>query len=227
METSLHRSLKQYYYTPGAELEAAVDGCRVDVLRGDLIVEVQTCSLSALARRLPKLLENHRVLVVKPITRRKLLVWHKRRGGPESSRRLSPKRGRLIDVFVELVHLARLFQHPNLAIYLVLIDEEEHRVRRAGSRRGCVVCDRCLTAVRFSRRLAAATDLLALLPEPLPAEFTTRDIARLLNVTPWFARAVAYTLRHSGAASACGRTRSGHILYRTVVEQVESSSPAA
>jgi len=231
VETSLHRSLKQLYCTPDAELEAAVEGYRVDVLRGELIVEVQTCSLAALAGRLGRLLESHHVLVVKPITHRKLLVWHTRRGGPETSRRMSPKRGRIIDVFAELVHLVRIFPHPNLAIELLLIDEEEHRVRRARTRRGYVVCDRRLGSIRSSRRLAAAADLLALLPEPLPAEFTTRDIAQLLDVAPWFARAIAYTLRHSGAAHACGRTRSGHILYRLACESVgagpQASSPAA
>jgi hypothetical protein len=208
METSLHRSLKELYLTPGSRMEAAVRGYRADVLRRDLVVEIQASPLGAISRKIADLVMHHRVLIVKPIARRKTLLRRSNPKGDWDVRRLSPKRGKLIDVFDDLVRFTRVFPHPNLSIEVVLVDEEElrlpkrrHRFRRPDFR----VFDRRLTAIVARHRLATAADLVSLLPPNVPGSFTTGVLAQHLGTPAWFARRVAYTLRHCGAARMTGK----------------------
>ncbi len=208
METSLHRSLKQLYATQGSRTEAAVRGYRADVLQEDMVVEIQASPLGAISRKVADLVQHHRVLVVKPITHRRVLL---RQSSPDADwnlRRLSPKRGCLIDVFDDLVRFTRVFPHPNLTIEVVLVDEEELRVprrRRRFRRPDYRVQDRRLTAVVARRRLATADDLLGLLPPAVPSCFSTNVLAKHLDSSIWFARKVAYTLRHCGVTHVTGK----------------------
>ena len=73
--------------------------------------------------------------VVKPIVANKLLVKLDGRGGAELSRRRSPKRGTLLDVFDELVYFTRVFPHERLTLEVVLVDVEERRYPGRGKRR--------------------------------------------------------------------------------------------
>jgi hypothetical protein len=208
METSLHRSLKELYSTQGSRTEAVVRGYRADVLRANQIVEIQASPLGAIARKVADLLQYHSVLVVKPITRRKVLVRRNDASGEWNLRRLSPKTGKMLDAFDELVNFTRVFPHANLALELVLIDEEElrvprrkHRFRRPNYR----VHDRRLVNVIARHRLTSAFDLLDLLPANPPNPITTDVLAGHLGCAQWFARKVAYTLRHCGAARLSGK----------------------
>ncbi len=220
METSLHRSLKALYASAGSRTEAAVRGYRADVLRGDLVVEIQASPLGAISRKIADLVRDHRVLVVKPIAHRKLLLRRSRPGGDWDVRRLSPKRGTLLDIFNDLVRFTRVFPHPNLTVEVVLVDEEElrepSRRRRRSRRPDFRVVDRLLGQVIARRRLDTADDLIRLLPAGLPSSFTTDVLARHLGRPAWFARRVAYTLRHCGAARACGK-QGNRIVYELAV----------
>ena len=215
METSLHRSLKALYLTPGARTEAVVGAYRADVLRDDVLVEIQASPFSAISRKIGNLVREHRVLVVKPIARKKTLLRRSSSKGDWDVRRMSPKHGRLIDIFEDLVYFTRVFPHANLCVDVALVDEEELRVPRSARRfRGpnFRVVDRRLCEIVSSCRLATAADLIALLPAGLPRVFTTDMLARHIDAAEWFARKVAYTLRHCGATRATGK-RGNRIVY--------------
>jgi hypothetical protein len=208
METSLHRALKELYCTQDSRIEATVRGYRADVLQGELIVEVQASPLGAIARKVADLVKSHRVLVVKPLTRRKVLL---RSGGDGewNMRRLSPKKGKLLDIFDELVHFTRVFPHPNLSVEIILIDEEEMRVPRRRRRfRGpdYRIHDRRLVQVIERRHISSSHDLLDLLPRDLPTPLTSQTLAQSLSCPEWLARKVMYTLRHCGAARMTGKS---------------------
>ncbi len=99
METSLHRQLKAIYAGADGQQEVVCDGYRIDAVRGAELIEIQHGSLTAIRDKIRRLLEQHRVRIVKPIVANKLLVKLDRRGGAELDRRRSPKRGKLLDVF--------------------------------------------------------------------------------------------------------------------------------
>ena len=220
METSLHRDLKRLYAGDAAQTEVRLGKYRVDAVVGDLLVEVQHASLSAIWRKVQDLTPKHRVLVVKPVVVRKWLVRQARRGGPATSRRLSPKRGTLADLFDELVYFTRTFPRRNLAIEAVPVEVEEWRYpghgRRRRRRKGdFVVADQVLVGVGESVRLEQAADLARLLSVPLRAEFHTGELAADLGVARWVAQRIAYCLRETGAVEPIGK-RGNAIRYRTL-----------
>ena len=105
-ERALHAALCEWCAGPGDAREVDVDGYRIDVVSGELLVEVQTGNFSALRTKLTRLLEAHPVRVVYPIAEAKWIVRlpsDDDAGVPK--RRKSPKRGRPIGLFDELALL--------------------------------------------------------------------------------------------------------------------------
>lgn len=220
METSLHRDLKRLYAGDDARLEVRVGSFRIDAVCGKRLVEIQHGSLAAIRDKVRRLLEDHRVTVVKPIVVRKLIVKRDSKEGAVVSRRLSPKRGCLLDVFHELVHFTRAFPHRRLTLEVPLIEIEEWRYpghgRRRRWRRGdCVVEDQRLVAVQETHRLATAGDLVRLVACPLPPEFHTGHLAEGLGVHRWVAQRIAYCLRQMGASMEVGKAGNAR-LYQLV-----------
>ena len=218
METSLHRDLKSLYAGRGARLEVPVGKYRVDVVSGGRLVEIQHGPLAAIRRKVQTLLESHRVVVVKPIVVRKLLVKRSAKGGPVTGRRMSPKRGRLLDLFDEMVHFTRVFPHRRLTLEVPLVDIEEWRYPGHGRRRrrrdgDHQVEDQKLVAVRERHRLRTCRDLAELIPGRLPRPFHTGHVAELLGVERCVAQRIAYCFREMGAIRAVGKQGSAW-LYR-------------
>ena len=210
METSLHRQLKDHYSSPGAELEVTLENYRIDVVVDDLLIEIQHGSLAAIRGKIGQLLDAHDVLVVKPIVSRKLLIKRSRKRGKVVSRRKSPKRGGLIDIFDELVYFTNVFPHPRLTLEVPLVAIEEWRFPGHGRRRrrrenDFVVEDQQLVEIEQVYRFRTADDLDTFLPPELPVPFHTGQLAQQLGVERWIAQRVAYCLRHMGALRRVGK----------------------
>lgn len=215
-ETALHAQLKAWYASePGDRTEVPLEGRQIDVVRGELLIEVQTGSFGSIRAKLEDLLDRHPVRLVHPVPAERWVV----RQGPDGQllgRRRSPRRGRVEDAFAELVRLPRLFLRPNFSFEVLLVRDEELRARtgRAWRNRGWVVQERRLLAVLDRRRLTSA-NLLDLLPPGLPDLFTTADLARGLGVDRTVAQQMAYCLREARAIEARERGRSGWLYARS------------
>jgi len=210
METSLHRQLKEIYADGDARLEAPVGAFRIDVISGDELVEIQHGSLAAIRDKIAKLAKDYRVLVVKPIVVRKLIVKQDANGGRIVSRRRSPKKGGVLDVFHELVYFTRVFPHPNLSIEVPLVDIEEwrfpgHGRRRRRRRNDHQVEDQKLTKMHRVHRFCTGRDLAALVPPGLPSPFHTGHLAQVLGIERWFAQRIAYCFRKMNVAEQVGK----------------------
>ena len=210
METSLHRQLKARYAADLSAQEVACDGYRIDAIRRGELVEIQHGSLAAIRDKVSQLLEKHRVRVVKPIIATKLLVKCDRRDGQVVSRRRSPKRGTLLDVFDELVYFTRVYPHRRLVLETPLVEVEEWRYPGHGRRRrrragDFVVQDQRLVAVLESRTFRTRADLRRCLPAGLPTRFHTGHLAEKLEVERWTAQRIAYCLRETGALHVVGK----------------------
>jgi hypothetical protein len=218
METSLHRELKRHYAGQQARTEVVLDNYRIDAVSRGRLIEIQHGSLAAIRDKIARLLARHRVLVVKPIVRSKLLVKQPAPGREAVARRMSPKRGGLLDIFDELVYFTRVFPHPRLALEVVLVDVEEwrypgHGRRRRWRRDDHVVADQKLVALGTSVRLRRPADLIKLMPARLPAEFHTLTLSQLCNVRRDVAQRIAYCLREMQAIEPIGK-QGNAILYR-------------
>lgn len=206
-EKPLHAALKAWYAEPGDRVEHPVDGYVIDLVRGTQLIEIQTRGFSSMKRKLTALLEGgHDVRIVHPIAVEKTIVKVDEHGAV--SRRRSPKRGAPCDLFAELVSFPALMSEPGLEIELVLVREEELRTHQPGKawrRRGWVVEERRLLEVVGRLHLATATDLLDLVPGPLPDPFTTADVATALHRPRRLAQQATYCLRHAGVVRSVGK----------------------
>jgi hypothetical protein len=216
METSLHRQLKAIYAGDDGCCEVVHGKYRIDAVRGDELIEIQHGSLAAIRDKIRKLLAKHKVRIVKPIVANKLLVKLDERGGAELSRRRSPKRGTLLDVFEELVYFTRVFPHERLTLEVPLVEIEELRYPGHGRRRrrrdgDFRIEDQRLLSILSHSKFRAATDLLTLLPPALSQPFHTGQLAEKLGVDRWIAQRIAYCLRETGGLVQAGKQGNAHL----------------
>jgi hypothetical protein len=216
-ESSLHAALKLLYASRGGRQEVLVDGYLIDVVLDDLLVEIQTRNFSALKPKLIILLEKHAVRLVHPIALKKWIVTLPKHGDRPISRRKSPKKGRIEDLFNELVHIGHLVSHPDMQVELLHTYEEE--IRRddgQGSwrRKGVSIVDRRLLEVIEERTLNFPKDYLSMLPKRLPQPFTNRHLAEALKIRLNLAQKMSYSLRAMGILVI--REKSGNALLQEI-----------
>ena len=154
-EKPLHASLKQWYARPGDHFEVPVDGFVIDLVRDDLLIEIQTRNFFSIKSKLTKLTRSHQVRLIYPIVQEKWIV-RSSADGRGSMRRKSPKRGRIEDLFWELVSIPQLLSNPNFSLEVLMIRQEEVRryeKKRRWRRKGWVVEGRELLDVLDQRCL--------------------------------------------------------------------------
>jgi hypothetical protein len=207
-------TLKEWYAQPGDHLEVPLDNFVIDIVRDDLLIEIQTGNFSSVKRKVTALTYRHPVRLVYPIASQKWIIKLSRDGSP-LGRRKSPKRGRVEELFRELVRFPDLILEGNFSLEVVLIHEEElrrHDERRRWRRGGWVTVERRLLEILESRLFETPGDISALLPEKLPQRFTTLDLAEALNGPRRLAQKMAYCLREMGEIVPVGK-QNRSILY--------------
>jgi hypothetical protein len=206
-EKPLHASLKSWYAQPGDLFETVVDGFVIDIVREGLLLEIQTGGFASIRSKLASLARAHRVRLIHPIAREKWIVKLAKDGGGAVTRRKSPKRGRVEDLFWEMVSFPQLLSHPNFSLEVVMTREEEARRyegKRRWRKRGWAVVERRLLEVVDRRLFEEPAAWLALLPEGLES-FTTGDLAEAKGIRQTLAQKMAYCLRKVGAIDLIGK----------------------
>jgi hypothetical protein len=211
-EKPLHASLKQWYARPGDRFEVPVDGFVIDIVRNDLLIEIQTRNLSAINSKLQRLTRSHQVRLIYPIVKEKWIVRSTTTNTDAVVRRKSPKRGRLEDLFWELVSIPQLLSNPNFSLEVLMIREEEVRRSDRRRRKGWVLERRQLLEVVDQHLFTRSEDWLAFVPTGLNS-FTTIELATGLSANRELAQKLAYCLRHSRMIELIGR-RGRANLYR-------------
>lgn len=220
METSLHQRMKRMYADDESQVEQKVGRYVIDVIRGDELIEIQFSSLASINRKVQTLIKDHKVRVVKPLVTRKQLIRCAGKGERVVSRRRSPKRGQLLDIFDELIYFTRVFPHRNLVLEVPLIHIEEwsyptppSKKRRRRPPKKYTVEDQRLVEVTDTYEFRTAGDLTGLLPKGLPQPFDTAQLAEALETKRWIAQQAAYCLRRMKAITEVGKEGNA-ILYR-------------
>ena len=219
-ETALHASLKQWYSRPGDRFEVPLGRFVIDIVRDDLLIEVQTRNFWAIKPKLTALARSHQIRLVYPIIVEKWIV-RPASGRPASgkdrlaTRRKSPRKGRLEDVFREAVSIPLLLCHRNFSLHVLRIRVEEARrleEKRRWRSKGWTVEERRLLEVVDERLFQDASDWRDLLPEGLES-FTTIDLASSMGIGRDLAQKAAYCLREAGVIERAGK-RGRSLQYR-------------
>jgi hypothetical protein len=207
-ENSLHAALKTWYAQPGDQFEMKVDGYVIDLVRGDLLVEVQTSNFSAIKRKLVILLDSHPIRLVYPIPSERWILRLAADGVTVLGRRKSPKHGQVREIFQELVRIPKLMQHPNLTLEVILMREEivwREDGRGSWRRKGRSIADRRLLEVMSRIVFTGPDDFRVLIPNTLPQVFTVRDLAKMSEQPRYLAGKMAYCLREMGVIELAGK----------------------
>ncbi len=196
-EKSLHSSIKQWYALPGDRLEVKLDKYIIDLVREDSLIEIQTKNFSAIGRKLRDLIIYNKVRLVHPIAIEKYIVTIE---GHDKviSRRKSPKKGKLVDLFDELIRIPDLITKDNFILEILMTKEEEIRCndgKGSWRRKGISIRDRKLVEVVEKVVFKEKKDFLIFLPSELAESFTNKNLAKELKITISKARKVTYCLR--------------------------------
>ena len=206
-EKPLHASLKQWYARPGDRFEVAVDGFVIDIVRDDVLIEIQTRNFSSIKTKLTNLVRAHRVRLIYPIVQEKWIIRTATDDHGRVIRRKSPWRGRWEDLFREMVSIPELLSNPNFSLEVLLIKQEERRRyegRRQWRRGGWAIEDRRLLEVSGQRVFREPADWRGCLPPGL-ASFTASDLATAMKLRSDLAQKMAYCLRNGGVIELAGK----------------------
>lgn len=199
-EYSLHQELKKAYSISSDKFEVKIGKYIVDILRQNLIIEVQTKNFSALKEKLQALTINHQVRLVYPLVERKWITYVTK-DNTVIDRRKSPRKGVLTDVFRELVMIPHLIGRENFSLEILFIDEEEVRCadgKGSWRRKGVSIKERKLLSINKRVVFQKKADYLKVLPEELKEFFTNRELSKVAKIPIRTAQQITYCLRKSG-----------------------------
>lgn len=215
-EKSLHSSIKQWYVTVGDRFEVKVDKYVIDLVREDSLIEIQTKNFSAIGKKLRNLVKYNKVMLVHPIAIEKYIVTTDI-ANEVISRRKSPKKGKLMDLFDELIRIPDLMAEENFILEILMTKEEEIRCKDGkGSwrRKGISIKDRKLLEVTQKVTFKGKKDFLIFLPDELPQNFTNKHLAKTLKVTIYKARKITYCFRKMNLIREVGKIKNELIFER-------------
>ena len=212
-ERSLHAKIKQLYNTSDAEVEVKVDGYVIDVVKGDLLIEIQTRKFSAIKDKLFKLMKNHPVRLVHPIAQEKWVV-RQSKNGEVIGRRKSPKKMSILNIFEELVSIPTFIIHSNFEVEVILTREEEIRVndgKGSWRRKGWSNIDRKLVDIVDRKLFSAPKDFLRLIPDTIEEPFTTKTLAETLKIPRRLVQKMTYCMRKMEILRVIGKEGNAHL----------------
>ena len=207
-ENSLHAELKSWLIMPGDKIESPVDGYIIDIVRGELLIEIQTQNFSAIRKKLETLLKSHKVRLIYPIVQNKWIIGLDQNGDQITKRRLSPKHDSYVNIFEELVRIPHIMLNSNLIIEALIVNVEETRLndgKGSWKRKGWSIVDRRLVNLIDQKIFHDPFDFLALIPKSLKFPFTNYELSKALQKSIRLARMMTYCLRKNNMLKVIGK----------------------
>jgi hypothetical protein len=214
-EQTLHEQLKELYAQESGEMESSMGEYRVDVVRGNLLIEIQTSSFSSIRDKLKDMIQDYRVRLVHPIAYRKWIV-RLDENRKQVSRRKSPKRGRVEEVFYELVYMPELTVDPNFELEVALIDLDEYWIddgRGSWRRRRWSIYDKQMIELHERYLFKSPEDFKKLIPENMLSDFTSKMLSKKSGLKMSLAQKMLYCLTRMNVIARNGKKGRAY-LYR-------------
>lgn len=214
-EKNLHSDIKKLYSDENSKVEYKVGSYIIDVIKEDIFYEIQTKNFYAIGKKILDITkENNKVVLVHPIAVEKYIITLNE-VDEVLSRRKSPKKGELVDVFQELVSIPYLLKNENFKLEVLMTVEEEIRKsdgKGSWRRKGVSIIDKKLVSVLEKHTFHSIEDFNLFLPKELPEYFTNKDLASVLNIPVHKVRKITYTLKNAEIIKQCGK-RGRELLY--------------
>jgi len=217
-ETTLHRQLKELYTANGGVREYPLGGYYADVYNPDGVVEIQTGNFGSVRKKLAFLLESGPVRLVHPLAAEKTLLVYEADGRTLRSRRKSPKKATHRHAAAQLLYIPGLLSHPRFSLETLLIHEEEVRVddgQGSWRRKGVSLRDRSMVLLMEKKLFRGPEDYLDFLPEDLPEEFTSGDLASRITGGKRLAGQIVYLLKKMDLIVCIGKRGRSQLFVRT------------
>ena len=207
-EKTIHAVLKNYYVPDTNCHEQKLAGFVADAYTGREIYEIQTRNFNTLRRKLDAFLPLCDVNIVYPVAHTKYLRYIDRATGAVTAPRKSPKTCTPYAVFQELYRIKSYLSHEHVHIRVALLDVEEYRFLDGWSenrRKGATKDDSFPLAFFQEIVLNSPGDYAVLLPENLPASFTTKDFKKAARVSQPLAGVALHVMNSLGVVCRVGK----------------------
>lgn len=214
-ENSLHAAIKDYLFRPGDQLESPLNGFIIDLQRGNRLFEVQVKNFYQMKPKLTALLEEYFIQLVHPIPASKWIVRYPTLNSPPT-RRKSPKKGSIYQIFDQMVYLGDFMLHPHFSLAVLMIEQEDILLndgKGSWRRKGWSLKDQRLIRVLDQIHFDGPTAYQNLLPAGLPSPFLVSDLVRNAHISPRLAQKTVYTLTKTGLLTRTGK-RGNAFLYQ-------------
>ncbi|MDR3276239.1 MAG: hypothetical protein LBT11_03340 [Treponema sp.] len=196
-ESALHRALKIRYAGEESRTEMVLEGFICDGLRANgEIIEVQTGNFCKVEKKLRKLAALRPIRLVYPIITEKYIELFDETG-TLLSRKKSPKKGCIWDIFRPLIYAPNLPAIPGLVVELAPVVAAEQRIRNGkGSwhRHGDSISGLEALDFREAIPLAFPQDYDRFVPFPPNQLFTVRNLAIAAHIRSNLAQKTLYVL---------------------------------
>jgi hypothetical protein len=215
-EKSLHRALKLRYAASAEAVEVARAGYICDAVGKDgEIIEIQTGSFGPLKKKLAALTRLGKVKLVYPVALSTVIELYDA-GGVLQSKKKSPRKGTIWEIFRSFLHAPTLMLLPRLNIEIALVSITEKRVDDGtGSwfRRGIRVDDRVFEAWEGALTLTRPSDYRRFIPYDRCETFTVKELAKKARIRETLAKKTLWVLTKAGFTERAGK-RGRAITYR-------------
>ncbi len=216
-EKTVHSVLKAFFEPDKAFHEVRYKGLIADIKKDNNITEIQSAKFIRLRDKIPAFTEEDELTIVYPIPRQKKIIRIDTQSGKISKPRISPKKGTVYDIFIEMYGIRDLLCNPRLHFRAVLLDLTEYRyvseIKR--SRPKVRRADRIPFTIAEIIELRNPCDAEVLIPDVLNREFTSDDFARAARISGQKARMAILVMRTLGILKISGKSGRFNLYVRT------------
>lgn len=206
-ETSLHAGLIDRFSNPGDSFEVKIEGFLIDIQRGNRLIEIQTRNLGKLKNKILTLKDQYPIDIIFPIATAKWILKTNNKGKVIQKRK-SPKKGKIEDIFNELVNAPLLITPNNVSLIIAMIHAEEiwkNDGKGSWRRKKWSIVGRNLLEVHDTIEFCSPTDFLSLLPKTLSTIFTNKILAEHIGISQGLATKMTFSLRKMGMITLVGK----------------------
>lgn len=203
-ETSLHAAMKNHIDPDPSHQEVRVGGHIADVFNDSGVFEIQTRGFYKLRGKAEQLLAFAPVTIVYPAAAEKRIWWIDPETGACTGGRKGSRPATRYTLWRELPALGELFGTPDFAVRMLLLEIDEYRLRDGfgpDKKRRATHIDRVLRDIRDDFTVCVPSDLIALIPEGLPAPFGSKEFAKAAHIPLKDAQKALAMLTRLGLAS--------------------------